>query len=134
MPDSRRQGTAAPTAAPTGYPTRWYQHDGHLTNFTEVQTRLSELERQQRATAADDVAADAARGQMAATLVDLQVSVDMLTTGVNTLIANMSAVTGTVTAIRAALVEAATGRSTGGSSNERVPSIGLVADVGVMPS
>ena len=59
---------------------------------------------------------------MAATLVNLQVSVDELTTGMNTLIGNVSA-------IRAALIEAATGRSTGGSSGPQMPSIGSVADV-----
>lgn len=110
-------GTAAPTAAPTAFPTAWYQDDGHRTNFAEVQTRLSELERQLRATQADDVGADAERSRMAATLVNLQVTVDQLTTGMNTLIGNVSA-------IRAALIEAATGRSTGGSSGMQVPSIG----------
>eukprot|EP00040_Diaphanoeca_grandis_P020700 m.110084 g.110084 ORF g.110084 m.110084 type:complete len:375 (+) comp28007_c0_seq1:106-1230(+) len=34
----------APTTAPTQSPSAWYQHGGHLTNFTEVQTRLVAVE------------------------------------------------------------------------------------------
>lgn len=76
---------SSPSSPPTAGPSPWYEHAGHQTNFSELQDRMTDAEQTARSAAAS-------MSQMQAT--------------VSQILTSMAGVTGDVSRIRAALLQA----------------------------
>ena len=94
---------ARPTASPTAAPSTWYQHPGHLTNFSAAQQRITALELTVQRLAAQVGTGGVTPEAMLAQLADRDATITTLTATVDRLANRLSGLEQTSDQVREGL-------------------------------